>query len=353
MAQNIMFSGGIPAQSAEGVFDLLASKIGDRAAFWPDGEVTSRRRGWIDAINNEVLAKAPCFEPTVDPSTGEPSFVVFKMLKIRDGVTVDLKGQLPYADEALETYKVFKRKKAEGSIPQVTRFQLPVPGAHNVIAISFPDVDAWPRLIEAWQEALQEEYRRILEVIPPAELCLQVDYCNEMVHIGGTGAKIYPWIPQGSHEELFACYTSTEYIQGHLKGLPDDVLIGFHICCGTKPSYPVHPLDTIRFPVDMANAIQRSSGGKVGYFHLPAMADSDEAYFAPLAGLDVGDAEIFLGLECNDGIEGMDRRMAAARKALPEFGVAHYCGYYWNEEIMPELLGTLVEGADHLERWSN
>ncbi|RKF21776.1 hypothetical protein D6851_07065 [Altericroceibacterium spongiae] len=189
----------------------------------------------------------------------------------------------------------------------------------------------------------------MLEVIPAQDLCIQIDYCNEMVHIGGTGAKIYPWVRDAPYEELFKLYTSPDYILGHLKGLPEEVTIGFHICCGTKPSYPVHPLDTIRFPVDLANAIQKSSGGLIDYFHLPAMENSDEDYFAPLTDLDIGKAKIFIGLECNDGIEKMDKRMADAHRFLPDFGVAHYCGYYWNEEIMPELLTTLVEGADHLE----
>ncbi|NKC23312.1 hypothetical protein HED50_21620 [Ochrobactrum oryzae] len=51
-----MFSGGIPADSVEGIFDLLASTVGERVAFWPDGEINPERRGWIGAINNMVLA---------------------------------------------------------------------------------------------------------------------------------------------------------------------------------------------------------------------------------------------------------------------------------------------------------
>lgn len=174
----------------------------------------------------------------------------------------------------------------------------------------------------------------MLEVIPAGELCIQIDYCTEMVHIGGTAAKLYAWVPDLPREELFARYTAPDYIRGHLKGLPDEVRIGFHICCGTMPSYPVQQLDDIGLPVDLANAIQKASGNAVDYFRLPAMVDSGDAYFSPLARLDAGKAEIFLGLECNDGLEGMKRRMAAARKSLPEFGVAHYCGYFWNKPVM-------------------
>lgn len=348
VCRNVMFSGGIPADSVEGVFELLAGTVGERAAFWPDGEINPERRGWIGAINNMVLAAAPCFEEIPSPLSlpKDHPYHLFKTLKIKDGATVDLRGRLPYAKDAIASYGIFKRMQAEGRIPQGIRFQSAIPGAHDVISITFPDVTTWPVLIAAWQEAVQEEYRRMLEVIPAEELCIQIDYCTEMIHIGGTWAQKFDWVPDLPKDELFARYTSAEYIAGHLKGLPDAVTIGFHVCCGTSPSYPVQALADIGLPVDLSNAIQASAGGRVGYFHLPAMVDSGEAYFSPLSRLDTGKATIYLGLECNDGIEGMDRRMQAARKFLPEFGVAHYCGYFWNKAIMRGLLETLVEGAN-------
>ena len=349
LCQNVMFSGGIPADSVEGVFDLLASTVGERAAFWPDGEINPERRGWIGAINNMVLAAAPCFEEIPSPLSlpKEHPYHLFKTLKIRDGATVDLRGRLPYAGDAIASYGIFKKMQAEGRISRNIRFQCAIPGAHDVVSITFPDISTWPVLFKAWQEAVQEEYRRIFEVIPASEFCLQIDYCTEMIHIGGTWAKQFDWVPDLPKDELFAYYTSPDYIMGHLKGLPEEVTVGFHVCCGTSPSYPVQKLDDIGLPVNLSNAIQAATGGNVDYFHLPAMVDSDESYFAPLSRLNAGKATIYLGLECNDGIEGMDRRIKAARKFLPEFGVAHYCGYFWNKAIMPDLLKTLAEGADH------
>ncbi|MGO1590483.1 MAG: hypothetical protein ACTHW1_06765 [Ancrocorticia sp.] len=349
MSQNVMFSGGIPADGPEGVFELLSETIGDRALCWPDGETSPERRAWIGAINSEILAQSPCFEPvaaTLSLPDDHP-YHSFKTLKIRSGVEVNLRGQLPYAKDAIESYGVFKRMQAEGKIPDRTRFQVAVPGAHDVISISFPDSSEWPILFKAWEEALQEEYRRILEVIPSDELCIQIDYCTEMIHIGGTWQRDFDWVPDAPAEELFAYYTSEDYIQGHIAGLPDDVRLGIHVCCGTSPSFPVQSLDDISLPVRLSNAIQIAASGRIDYFHLPALTTSDEAYFAPLADLATGDATIYLGVECNDGIEAMDRRMKAARTFLPEFGVAHYCGYVWNKAIMSDLMRTLAAGADH------
>ena len=348
MARNIMFSGGIPADGPEGVFALLAETTGDRALSWPDGETNEERRGWIGALNRVVFPAVPCFEPApedperVDGRTASST----RLLTIREGATVDLRGHLPYAHDAIASYEVFSRLKAEGKVPAGTRFQVSVPGAHDVVSITFPNHDEWPAVIAAWQEALQDEFRKILEVIPAEELTVQLDFCTELIHIGGEWAKLMSWVPDLPSDELFELYTSLDYLAPHFAGLPNEVRIGFHVCCGTSPYFPVQPLDTIELPVRLSNAIQASLGGRVDYVHLPAMQDSGEAYFAPLADLTIGDATVYLGLECNDGLEAMTRRIEAARPALADFGVAHYCGYFWNKEIMPDLMATLAAGAD-------
>jgi len=345
MCKSIMFTGGIPADSVEGVFSLLAETVGDRAAFWPDGEINDERRGWIGAINTQVLATAPFFEETPLPEGLHESYV-FKTLKIRDGATVDLRGRLPYAKDAIASYRILKKMQEEGRAPKGVRFQCSIPGAHDAITFGFTDPSEWPVLFKAWDEAIQEDYRRMLQVIPPEELCIQIDYCTELMHIGGVMAQRCRWLPDLPVETLLKAYTAPEYILPHLEGLPDAVTVGFHICCGTYPKYPTLPLSDIGLPVDVANAIQSATNGRVDYFHLPAMEDSGESYFSPLSRLDVGKAKTYIGLECNDGLEAMQRRMQAARKFLPDFGVAHYCGYLWNKPIMKGLLTTLVQGAD-------
>ena len=75
---------------------------------------------------------------------------------------------------------------------------------------------------------------------------------------------------------------------------------------------------------------------------------SDDAYFAPLEDLAPGAAKVFLGLECNDGSDAMQRRIDAASAHLRGFGVAHYCGYLWNRAILPQLLQDLNTGAERL-----
>lgn len=64
---------------------------------------------------------------------------------------------------------------------------------------------------------------------------------------------------------------------------------------------------------------------------------------------EIGDARVFLGLELADGVDEMIRRAETARKFLPDFGVAHYCGYgRETPDRVRELLTDIAAGADRL-----
>jgi hypothetical protein len=79
--------------------------------------------------------------------------------------------------------------------------------------------------------------------------------------------------------------------------------------------------------VRYANAVVAASARPITWLHLPVpIAHDDEAYFAPLAGLTRVD-ELYLGLvHREDGVEGAERRIAAASPFVSEFGVATECG---------------------------
>ncbi|MGH2364776.1 MAG: hypothetical protein ACRDHX_09005 [Chloroflexota bacterium] len=55
---------------------------------------------------------------------------------------------------------------------------------------------------------------------------------------------------------------------------------------------------------------------------------TDDAFYVPLRGLQLGpNTEVYLGLvHAQDGVEGTAKRIAAARKVLPDFGIASECG---------------------------
>jgi len=84
---------------------------------------------------------------------------------------------------------------------------------------------------------------------------------------------------------------------------------------------------------------------------MPVPIDRDDnAYFAPLRDLKTGSARIYLGLvHGSDRLEGATRRVAAARSALEDFGVATECGMgYVPEAELDSVLRLHRDISDQL-----
>lgn len=346
-AHDVMFTGGVPGLTAGTVFEALSAAVGGRALGLPDGDIGDRR-GWITVLAATTWGKVDGLAEISSPIPDDhPGAHWFRTFKIKDGVeSLDLKGLLPYSRGALESYPVFKRFREEGTIDPEVRFQVGIPGAHDAVALHFPDPADWKLALSAWTDAVQDEYWRMLEVIPADDLIIQLDYCTELVDIAGFLADVCTWDSGASSEEKFAIYTGEDYLAAHTAGLSEDVPLGYHICAGTWPKQPVAEIDDISLPVRIANALAVNSGRRVDFFHMPALRDSDEHYFVPLKDLDVGEAAVYLGLECNDGLDAMERRISYAKSSFSDFGVAHYCGYTLQADILPQLLDDLGAGAD-------
>lgn len=113
--------------------------------------------------------------------------------------------------------------------------------------------------------------------------------------------------------------------------IPEDVLVGYHLCYGTFPEWPMYEARDMGLLVRMANHAVAESGRPVDWLHLAGpryLRGEDDQFFAPLAGLEPEDARVFLGIVLPiDGIEGLRRRHATASRHLDDFGVAMYCGF--------------------------
>jgi hypothetical protein len=123
--------------------------------------------------------------------------------------------------------------------------------------------------------------------------------------------------------------------------LPEGVALGFHFCFGTFGGWPRFAPDDLGRAVDLANAAVAAAGRRVDWVHIPTLETSDDKFYAPLAGLKVGKARPYLGLI--HSMENFPQRLAAARKFLPAFGLAAYCGF---GRIPPQQMPQILE--DHL-----
>jgi hypothetical protein len=113
--------------------------------------------------------------------------------------------------------------------------------------------------------------------------------------------------------------------------IPEEVLVGYHLCYGTFPEWPMYETQDLSVLVRMANYAVAESGRAVDWLHLAGpryLRSEDERFFAPLAELDPGPARVFLGIVLPlDGVPGLRRRHATASRYLDDFGVAMYCGF--------------------------
>jgi hypothetical protein len=75
--------------------------------------------------------------------------------------------------------------------------------------------------------------------------------------------------------------------------------------------------------------------------HIPTLDRADDAFYAPLARLQTGDARIYLGMI--HSMPTLRERLAVVRKFVPSFGLAAYCGF---GRTPPEQLPQLLD--DHL-----
>jgi hypothetical protein len=113
--------------------------------------------------------------------------------------------------------------------------------------------------------------------------------------------------------------------------IPEEALVGYHLCYGTFPTWPMYEADDMSLLVKMSNYAVENSGRTVDFLHLAGPKDlrsEDARFFAPLADLNTPDTRVYLGIVLPiDGEEGLRRRHKTASQYLSDFGVAMYCGF--------------------------
>jgi hypothetical protein len=100
--------------------------------------------------------------------------------------------------------------------------------------------------------------------------------------------------------------------------------------------------------VEIVNAVSTGVRRPIQFFHLPVPKPrTDDAYFAPLAGLKLRPAtELYLGLVHRDDMAGNAARLAAARSHVRVDGVATECGMARGDPArLPALLAAHVRVA--------
>jgi hypothetical protein len=315
--------GSIPLPDADAVFRGCANYVGRHVSCLPDGEFGPRAL-WIGYLAKHVYHGHPDIE-TVQrlPEENEwraPTPSSKWRFRVKPGAGVP-RLDTGYADIALRSYEIFRRLRDEGVIPAGIRFQVCFPSSGSAFVTYFEDIADWPRMTAAYEDAYRRDLARILERVPARDLAIQIDFCPEIRDI----VDAFPWSPHrpGKFENWIAAVARQAAM------VPDEALLGLHWCYGTLGGWPMIKLDDLDFCTRLTNAALARIERVVDYVHMPVLRHAGDAYFAPLRGLEAGDAKVYLGLlHHSDDLAANLARIATARKHLAaDLGVASVCGY--------------------------
>jgi hypothetical protein len=324
VTSELLLVGSLPADSTEAALRAGAELFGDMVFALPDGE-TGPRRAWVGYEREQLTRPHPdvmVLQETESP-TGIPRHAYeTPVFGIREGVTELHFDSWPRIDDAIASYEVFRALRDEGVIPAGLRFQVGLPfpaSAMNAFKAHF--AEHYPVAARGYEELVGRELRRLMDAVPPEDLAIQWDCAYETIDIEG----VLGWGNEGGWERFAGPVTRLT------RQIPEEVLVGYHLCYGTFPEWPMYETRDFSVLVRMANFAVAESGRTVDWLHLAGpryLRSEDRSFFRPLVDLEPRDARVFLGIVLPvDGVSGLKRRHATASKYLDDFGVAMYCGF--------------------------
>lgn len=313
----VLLLGSSPFESAESFLTTTSSALPQRLHQVPDGETGARSNfiAWQHPkLPIEIIQPRWGGQPSAESRAKKYSLE-------------DIKST-GYDDEAVASYSVFRKLKAEGKIAPSVRFQVSLPTPLSVVRGFVEDDGVCAQVDPLYEQRMLQAVRNIQERVPASELSVQWDLPTEVAvlehELGHT------------NDRYWKAYFSP-VMDGILQRLvrlaavvSPDVQMGYHLCYGDfGHEHFVQPSD-LSLLVELANAIieKVSAFHRIAYFHMPVPKDrKDEEYFSPLKDLNMSGTKLFLGVVHPHDEHGTKERLDAARKVYLEVaGVGTECG---------------------------
>lgn len=310
--------GSVCLPSTEDVFRKTVELLPGRLRRLPDGECQHRQQ--FTYFQSDVFKAAPQVLRQYDaafntvpvdpvPSQEEVERVVKSLPELHTG----------YDRHAIESYRLFSKLREEGVIPEGVKFQVSLPGPPNtLVIIAEPYQTAIAPIYEA---ALLKDLREIEQAIPAEDLAIQWDIAAEFAMVeGAEWPHFKPWFaPVREHID--------QELQRLANAVSPQVEMGFHLCYGDLGHRHFFEPKDMGTLVSVANTVMKNAQRPINWFHMPVPKGRDDAaYFEPLKDLELGNAELYLGVVHANDEEGTRRRIQTASKLVKEFSVATECG---------------------------
>lgn len=323
----LLLVGSVPLDTPAEVFEKFGRPLAPYLDALPDGEVGPRRY-WVSGVHYRVFAVHPDLEILRRPrrDDGVERLVPHDatdmwQFAVRPGVERVVFGdpgwRLGFALDAINAHAILKAMQRDGRLPAALRLQVSLPSVNSVCApANFPAPADLEKVRRGLTSAMQAEIARILEKVPADDLALQFDLARETIEASGG-------VPGADADAAIA--SAAAQARELASGIAPGAHLGYHFCFGTMGGWPRFAPRDLGPAVRLANAVVAASGRRVDWIHIPILADIDERFVAPLAGLRPGGARVYLGAVHN--MDGYAERVRLARKFLPAFGVGGYCGF--------------------------
>ena len=318
--------GSVPLNSASEVFTRCCEYIGDNLHSIPDGEFGDRII-WHNFLAKYVYNGHPDILTTnrPAPTNGYPEWKPRNHtddmwhFELKPGTEKVRFSELGYAKHAITSYGIMKLMKALGKIPEKVKLQVNIPLTQSAISVFFHRESDHPAVAEGYEDAARNEINEMLAVIPASDMVILWDVCVEILHMEG----LLPWMSIDNYLDR-----NTDTVANIMPGIPEEVEIGYHLCYGTLPTWPMAPLNSIRPQVELANALISKSGRQVDFIHMVLPREPSDDFFAGSEDLDLRGARLYLGLiQDDDSLENNLARIRIAEKYLPDFGTGYVCGF--------------------------
>ena len=290
-----------------------ASVLGPLARRIPDGEAS----GWVNRPG-EALARVKGLQRS-DEGASLFGIPVWKLMPGADPDTLSWSAS-DYPEAAKSSYQVFCRLRDEGKIPMTARFLVAMPTPYATLGLFLQPSDI-ARTLPSFARHVHRELDDILSAIQPQDLSIQWDTAVEVVQILEKTSA--------AHATRFTPDDVAEWLATACNWVPPGVELGVHLCYGNPGGkHLVEPKDTsvmVEFCARLLPRIKR----ELSWLHMPVPIErDDDAYFTSLVKLRLSpETEFYLGLvHPRDGLDGGRRRINAAARFAPSFGVATECG---------------------------
>ena len=250
---DLLLVGSLPADSADSALRAAAGFFGDLVFALPDGE-TGPRAGWVSYERERLVRPNPgvvVLQETESP-TGLPRHAYeTPVFGVRPGVGELHWDSWPRIDDAIAGYQVFSALRAEGVIPAHLRFQVGLPFPASAMNAFKADFAAdYPVAEGAFEDLVARELARLTTAIPPGDLAVQWDLAYETQDLEG----VLAWTSEGAWERFAGPVTRLTRL------IPEEVLVGYHLCYGTFPEWPMYEARDMALLVRMANFAVAKSG---------------------------------------------------------------------------------------------